>query len=122
MEKSSREEKKLAKSKNAKTTQRSHLTAYIKDVLKSRQEDVPVMSSYIERATSEPLHLKNNNVKELFLKVLKIVTSQSDIKNETFKDVDESTLLFKFCNFMRRDMGCNFLVVKLGQWFNESGG
>ena len=61
-------------------------------------------------------------MKELFLKVLKIVTSQSDIKNETFKDVDESTLLFKFSNFMRRDMGCNFLVVKLGQWFNESGG
>ena len=39
-----------------------------------------------------------------------------------FADVPENTPLSKFCSFIRSDMSCNYLVTKLGQWFNESGG
>ena len=39
-----------------------------------------------------------------------------------FADVPENTPLSKFCSFIRSDMTCNYLVTKLGQRFNESGG
>ena len=66
----------LSKSNNTKATQRSKLTAYIKDTLKSRQELPPVIDHFIDRAKSEPLHLKNNIVKEVFIKLLRVTISQ----------------------------------------------
>ena len=64
--------KELAKSKSSKQTKRTNLTTYIRQVLKSRQEEKPLVSKYIERAKSEPLHRKNNVVKELFNKLLQV--------------------------------------------------
>lgn len=112
----------LSKSNLAKQTQRNHLTNYIRG-MKSRQEDIPLMGEYIERAKSEPLHLKNNIVKELFLKILLVVIAHSDLKNvKTFNEIKESTPLFIFSCFVKSDMGCNFLITKLKQWYNDNGG
>ena len=112
----------LAKSKLAKSTQRNHLTNFIKD-MKSRQENVPLMGEFINRAKCEPLHLKNNVVKELFIKILLVVFACSDLKStKTFNEIKENTPLFIFCSFVKKDMSCNYLVKKLGQWYNECGG
>ena len=69
----------LAKKKIKPATLRSNLTSYISKELKSRQEYVPLFERYIDLAKSEPLHLKNNTVKELYMKVMKIVLSQTKI-------------------------------------------
>ena len=82
-----------------------------------------MIDHFIDRAKSEPLHLKNNIVKEVFIKLLRVTISQTNLSNvKGFADVPENTPLFKFCSFIRSDMSCNYLVTKLGQWFNESGG
>ena len=79
------------------------------------------MGEYIDRAKAEPLHLKNNVVKEFFLKLLLIVSSQSDFKNaKKFEEIEETTPLIQFCTFLKSNMGCNYLVTKLKQWFNEN--
>ena len=82
----------LAKSKLAKSTQRNHFTNFIRD-LKSRQEDVPPIDKFIDRAKCEPLHLKNNVVKELFMKILLVVFACSNLKDtKNFIDIKENSL------------------------------
>lgn len=41
-------------------TKRNKLTQYISTVLKSRQEEKPLVGAYVSLAKCEPLHLKNN--------------------------------------------------------------
>ena len=109
--------------KNVKeTTCRTLLTSYISNQLKSRQEKVPLMEEYIDLARCEPLHLKNNCTKELFMKILDIVISEaklpSNVKN--FKDVPELNIFHQFIVFVKTDMNSNFLAKKLIAWFNEN--
>ena len=61
----------LSKSGSNSKTQHNNLTTYISEVLKSQQEEFSLVSTYISQAKCEPLHLKNNCVKEL-MKVFKI--------------------------------------------------
>ena len=113
--------KELAKSKSSKQTKRTNLTTYIRQVLKSRQEEKALVSKYIERAKSEPLHLKNNVVKELFNKLLQVCVSQSRLQNiKSFNDIPHDVLFAKFVSFIRFEMGCNYLSTKIVQWYNES--
>ena len=86
---------------------RSNITQYIAS-LKSRQEEEPLVSTYIDCGMCEPLHLKNNTVKEMFMKVKNIVISQA--KN----------LFVVFIEFIRTDMNSNYLAKKLIAWFNEN--
>jgi len=109
-------------SKASKQTKRTHLTAFIGNTLKSRQEFVPLVLNYVDRAKAEPLHLKNNVVKETFLKLLKLACTQSTHRPKAFKDLHENDFLSTFVEFVRSSMNCNFLCTKLIQWYNESGG
>ena len=73
----------LAKSKDKKlkaATLRNKVTEYIK-LKNSRQEFVPILERYIDLAVAEPLHLKNNICKEMFVKVLKVVEMIANIEN-----------------------------------------
>jgi hypothetical protein len=80
-----------------------------------------LVGEYIDSAKTEPLHLKNNVTKELFMKLFRIVVSGSDLKNiRVYSDVSPDSLFFKFIDFLRSKMGCNFLSKKLITWFNES--
>ena len=45
----------------------------ITTVWKSRQEEVPFVKHYISVAKYEPLHLKNNICKEMFIRIWKDV-------------------------------------------------
>ena len=113
----------LSRTNTKKETQRSNLTSYIGQVLHSRQETVPLVGNYIGRAKAEPLHLKNNVVKELFLKMLQICTINSNMKNaKAFKDINDKELIEKFLSFIRFNMGCNYLSKKIRQCYDESGG
>ena len=69
-----------------------------------------------------PLHLKNNCVKELFMRIKDIVVSQAKIPPNilSYGDLPESNLFVKFMDFVRKDMNSNHLVNKLISWFNEN--
>ena len=41
---------------------------------------------------------------------------------KSFKDISNDNLFSKFVNFVRKDMGCNFLVKKIERWFNDNSG
>lgn len=115
--------KSLEKSKLAETTKRTHITTFISQTLKSRQEEIPLVENFIDRAKCEPLHLKNNTVKEMFMKLLRLSYSESNIGNiKTFNQVTEEKLFFKFITFVRYSMGCNSLSSKVIQWVNENNG
>ena len=74
--------KKKELSKKSLKTARTHLTTFISKELKSRQEEIPLVGEFIDCATCEPLHLKNNTVKEMFMKVLNAVLYQANISSD----------------------------------------
>ncbi|XP_057297789.1 uncharacterized protein LOC130628799 [Hydractinia symbiolongicarpus] len=109
------------KCKGNSATKRSNLTSYISKVLKGRQEEVPLVGHYIDKAKGEPLHLKNNVVKEHFMKLFNLCLATAPLNSyKAFKDIPSSHALIKFVNFIRSAMGCNFLSKKIIRWFNES--
>ena len=113
----------LEKSKSSKQTKRNQLTSYIGEVLKSRQEKIPLVSHYIERAKAEPLHLKNNVVKEMFMKLLHVCITQSNLNGKkSYKEISEASLFVIFLDYIRATMSCNYLSKKIIQWYNESSG
>ena len=113
----------FAKLKASAATQRTKLTSYISGTLKSRQEEIPLVLSFIDNAKSEPLHLKNNTIKELFMKLFKICTANTDFKNsKCYNNIPSDTLFIKFVIFIHDDMKCNFLSKKMQAWFNDNCG
>ena len=73
--------KKVAtKKKNEPKMSRNKLTTYIATTLKSRQEFEPPVGAYIDFAKAEPLHLKNNVIKEQFMKLFKICIGKTNLK------------------------------------------
>ena len=61
----------LGKSKQAEAGKWTKLTSFISKELRSRQEEYPLVDSYVDRAKAEPLHLKNNTVKKCFIQIFK---------------------------------------------------
>ena len=112
----------LQKRNSTLITQRTNLTKYIASELKSRQEEVPLFEHYIDLSKCEPLHMKNNVVKELFMKILKIVLVQSTFPSnlKSFSDLSDDNLLCIFISFIKKNMNCNLLSKKLIAWFNEN--
>ena len=53
----------------------SKILAYIANESKSRQYKQPLVEEFIDFAKAEPLHLKNNVVKERFIILFKICVS-----------------------------------------------
>ena len=81
--------KELAKSKSNSKTKRNNLTAYMAKE-GTRQEFMPLLSTYVNRAKAEPLHLKNNVCKEMFVKLLKVAGSLSKCRESSYKDLNEN--------------------------------
>ena len=55
---------------------------FISTNLKGRHEEVPLLGKYIDLARWEPPYLKNNTVKEMLMKVLRIVLSETNLSTE----------------------------------------
>jgi len=97
------------------------LTTFIKE-LKGRQEEVPLLAEFIDKAKCEPLHLKNNTVKELFMKILHCVLTVANIPSSIKKisELPKENLLIFLIGYVSKGMNCNYLGKKLRQWFDES--
>ncbi|XP_057305419.1 uncharacterized protein LOC130642350 [Hydractinia symbiolongicarpus] len=91
---------------------------YISKTLQSRQEFEPLVGQYIDRAKAEPLHLKNNVVKEHFIKIFALVYPIGSFK--IFSEIPCNQTFQKFVEFIRSKMNCNFLAKKITTWFNEN--
>ena len=74
-EKAVRKYEELEKLNLAQSTKRSKLTSFISNELKSRQLKFPLIGKFIDMAKAEPLHLKNNTVKERFMCLFRICVS-----------------------------------------------
>ena len=61
----------MEKQKLSDSTKHQKLLAYIGKELKSRQLRLPLIEHYIDVAKAEPLHLKNNTIKERFVILFK---------------------------------------------------
>ena len=97
----------------------SHVTTFIK-FLKSRQEFVPLVGKYIDKALAEPLHLKNNVCKEMFMKLWNIVNKVANTKQyKLFKNIPEDNILVLFIQFVKMEMKSRKLAKKIIEWFNE---
>ena len=110
--------------KKTKTDNRNQITTFIHSNLKSRQEFKQLIGKYINCAKAEPLHLKNNIIKEQFIKFFKIcLANKSDLKKATsYKDIPETTLFVSLVKFVHEKMGCNFLSKKVISWLNDNSG
>ena len=63
---------------------------------------------------ADPLHLKNNTIKERFMILFKIVLAESRLESvKSFKDVPDNSLLQTFVSFVRKEMNRNFLAKKI---------
>ena len=104
--------KEIEKGKQTAETKRNNLLSYIRS-LKSRQEFHPLVGNYIDKMKCEPLHLKNNTCKELFMVVLKVTISEAKLsKIKKFAEVPENNIFQDFLNFVHYNMGCNYLKKK----------
>lgn len=63
------------------------LTSFIAS-LKSRQEFIPSIGKYLDKARCEPLHLKNNVAKEMYVLLLDLILSSANLPKglKLFKD------------------------------------
>ena len=104
----------------SKATKRQKITSYISNTLHSRQEKIPLVQEYVDRAKCEPLHIKNNVVAQLFVRLQKEVLRHSDVMSfKSFNDLPENNLYRHYVSFVKREMNCNQLANKMIAWFNE---
>ena len=73
-------------------------------------------------AKAEPLHLKNNTVKERFMcLLLQICVSQSKLQYvKCYREISAECLFYKFVNFIKTTMNCNILSKKIVRWFTDN--
>ena len=70
-----------------------------------------ILGQFVSCAKAEPLHLKNNTVKEHFMKLFKICTAETNFRNfKNFKDLPSAALFVKFVIFIHNEMNCNFFI------------
>ena len=100
-------------------TRRDKLTGFIRN-LKCRQEFVPLVGDHIDCAKDEPLHCKNNTVKELFTEMFKVSYTQGSLeKIKKFCDIPEESIFWKFLTFIRQKIGKK-LFNAIRKWYNEN--
>ena len=68
--------------------------------------------------------LKNNTIKECFKVLFKIAIGQMSSGSgvKCFSEIPAGSLSIKFVDFLRKEMGCDFLAAKIKRWFNNNGG
>ena len=110
----------LDKTKNAKVTKRAKVTKFIAS-LKSRQEEEPLVKHFVSNAKCEPLHLKNNVCKDLFMKMWHVIYAPLSFdKVKSFSDLAENNVFRMLVSFVKCQMKLNMLAMKMISWFNET--
>ena len=92
-----------------------NLTSFIGKSLKSRQEEIALVGKYIDKAYCEPLHLKKNVVREMFLKVMNKTLRETILPKtlKNFHELSEGNLFFDFIQSVKNGINCNFLAKKI---------
>ena len=88
--------KELLEKEKLSDSTKHKLLAYIGKELKSRQLCLPLIEHYTDVAKAEPLHLKNNTIKEPFIILFKIAIGQmvSSSNVNFFSDLSVNSLFF----------------------------
>lgn len=101
---------------------RSVITQYISTVLKSRQEFLPHLGEYIDLVRCEPLHVKNNVVKELFMIIFNIAVKETAVPKcvSKFKNLSDDHVFKEFVLNVKSHMRSTQLAKQMITWFNDS--
>lgn len=112
---------KLEKQKGSKVSKRKKVTSLISDK-KSRQEFVPLLGQFVDRAHIEPLHPKNNACQQLFRRILyeSIGKSALDKSVVHFDQVPSSAPFSRLVNCLQKTAKLPRLAKKVRRWFNET--
>ena len=108
---------KLEKQKGSKLTKRNKITSFISDQ-KSRQEFVPLIRQFIDRAHIEPLHPNNNACQQLFGRILyeSIGKSALDKSVENLEQVPNCAPFSRLVNCLQnKGSGSDFQYRFTGQ-------
>ena len=116
-----KKKRELALLSQSEDTKRKKITSFIAS-LKGRQEEVPLVQHFITLAKCDPLHLKNNVCKELFVKIWKVLFTSfpSEKVFKSYQHLPEDNIFYKFVNFVHKEMHLNKLSEKMVSWFNET--
>ena len=104
----------LEKSKIWATTSRQKVTALISTVLKSRQEEIPLVKDFVSVAKCEPLHLKNNVCKDIFVKICLTLYGSFPFKAKSYKSLPENNIFCMLVSFVHNEIKLNLLSKKNG--------
>ena len=98
-------------------TKREKVTSFISQQ-KSRQEFLPLVGKFIDRAKAEPLHLKNNAWQQWNMSVLNYALSKSNIDNcNSISDVPPNSVFGKYYHCIRFIVKATRLAKKNRKWF-----
>ena len=115
--------KRVALEKISEKTKRSKITDYIAKQ-NSRQEVLPLLSSYINKAHVEPLHLKNNAWQYFFKAVFTEAISKSKLPADCkkFSEVPTESPFARVITALQTEVKTRRLANKTKQSFNETQG
>ena len=98
-------------------TKREKITSFISQK-KSRQEFLPLVGKFIDRAKAEPLHLKNNAWQQWNSSVLMYSLSRSHLGEcESISDVSPNSCFGKYYHTIRFNVKATRLAKKIRKWF-----
>ena len=87
----------LQSSKISHVTKRQKIKSFISNILKSRQEEIPLLKHFKDNAKCETLHLKNNVCKELFVNLWKVLYACTSFDRcKSYQDIIFFVNLFIF--------------------------
>ena len=107
----------------ANKTKRSKITEFIAQK-ESRQEFLPLIGKYIDKAHVEPLHLKNNAWQYFFKSLIKEAIGKSTLPSscKTFVDVPNDCCVARVLTALQYEVKATRLARKVKQWFDETQG
>ena len=113
--------KKVEKQSIAGNTKRSKVTDFIAQQ-KSRQEFLPLLSNYIDKAHVEPLHLKNNAWQYYFRNILKEAIRKSNLPANCnkYSDVPTESTFARVILSLQNEVKAKCLAKKVRKWFDET--
>ena len=115
--------KKVALEKISEKTKRSKITDFIAKQ-NNRQEFLPLLGSYIDKAHVEPLHLKKNAWQYFFKAVLTEAIRKSKLPADCkkFSELPPDSPFARVITALQTEVKTRHLTNKTKQWFHESQG
>ena len=91
---------------------------------KSRQEIVPLVGKFIDKAHVEPLHLKNNAWQYFFRSLLKEAIGKSNLPPacKSFVEVPKNSCFARLVTTLQNEVKAKRLTRKVKKWFDETEG